>query len=237
MSTLAQSSICGRRVIETLSDGCTFITEKSGRKFVLKKVEADCMLEAQLHPSIHERLARVRELAHAGVANLYGVERDGDDAYLVWDYVEGIHYDEYAAGKTEAELNRLVRDLTLAVEAMHTRGIVHGSLHARNIFIRPTGAIQLTHINPLLYSDPQHDIDALVDLTGVSASSLAELRAKLSAAETVDETRDPVERRFRFRAALLVILAILFGIALTESAIRFARNHPAAPRTEEEIHP
>src|SRR5947209_3782035 len=229
MESLTQSSICGRRVIETLSDGHTFLTQDGGRKYVLKKIEPDCMLEAQLHPSIRERLARVRELAHAGVANLHGVERDGDDAYLVWDYVEGTPYDEYSAGKSEPELNRLARDLTLAVEAMHLRGIIHGSLHPRNIFVRSDGSLQLTHVSPLLYSDPQYDVDALTQLTGISASSLAELRAKLSAADTIDETRDPVERSFRIRAALFVVIAILLGIAAADAALRYARNHPAPP--------
>src|SRR5687768_5806805 len=47
-----------------------------GRGVVLKPLDRDCLLKNGLHPSIRERLARVRELALAGVANLYGVERD-----------------------------------------------------------------------------------------------------------------------------------------------------------------
>ncbi len=220
MPTLVPSSICNRRVLETLADARTYLVEDSGRKYILKKLEDDCLLDSQLHPSIRERLARVRELAHSRVANLHGVERDGDDAYLVWDYVDGTPWDEYIANKSEDDLNRLSRDLTLAVESMHLRGIVHGSLHARNIFIKPDGSLQLTHINPLLYSDPQYDLDALVQLTGMPANSLAELRAKFSAAGTIDETRDPAEKQFRTRAALLVIFAILLGLAATDLALQ-----------------
>ena len=43
-------------------------------------MDHDCLLRGQLHPSIRERLSRVRELAHGGVANLYGVGRDGGES-------------------------------------------------------------------------------------------------------------------------------------------------------------
>ena len=35
-----------------------------GRQVVIKKLDTDCLLGAKLHPSIGERLNRVRELAH-----------------------------------------------------------------------------------------------------------------------------------------------------------------------------
>src|SRR5687767_16037968 len=77
--------ICGYPVDSALSAGgedglppSYFAIGPGGRGVVLKPLEGDCVLKgkATLHPSIKERLSRVRELALAGVANLYGVERD-----------------------------------------------------------------------------------------------------------------------------------------------------------------
>src|ERR671912_347757 len=77
--------ICGYPVDSALSAGgedglppSYFAIGPGGRGVVLKPLESDCVLKGKgtLHPSIKERLSRVRELALAGVANLYGVERD-----------------------------------------------------------------------------------------------------------------------------------------------------------------
>src|ERR1051325_7232742 len=83
------------RIERELAAGTFLATECSGRRVVLKMLEADCLLKGQLHPMIYDRLARVRELAHLGVANLHGAERYGEAAFVVWEFVEGITLEEY----------------------------------------------------------------------------------------------------------------------------------------------
>src|SRR5687767_3053812 len=63
--------------------------DEAGRRVVLKELDSDCLMRGQLHPMIKDRLERVRDLAHLGVAQLFGVVRDGERALLVWEYVEG----------------------------------------------------------------------------------------------------------------------------------------------------
>src|SRR6266571_2713082 len=94
MSTSTQS-IGEYRIERELGEGSFLACESNGRRVVLKMLEGDCLLKGQLHPMIKDRLGRVRELAHLGVANLHGVERDGERAFLVWEYVEGIALEEY----------------------------------------------------------------------------------------------------------------------------------------------
>src|SRR5690606_18993307 len=55
----------------------------------------------------------------------------------------------------------LMRELVLAVEAMHVLGIVHGQLHAGNVLVQG-GRVRLTHVSPLLYTDPLEDAAAVV---------------------------------------------------------------------------
>ncbi len=154
-------------VVQSLTPGRSWLArDAGGRRLVLKAVEEDCLLRGQLHPNIHDRLARVRELAHPGVANLRGVERDGALTYLVWDYVPGITLEQYLTRPVgpPQPLIELARDLVLAVEQMHVLGIVHGAIHARNVFVDDAGAVRLTHVSPLLYHDPREDARALVKL-------------------------------------------------------------------------
>lgn len=156
-----------------------------GRGIVLKPLDPECLYKSGLHPSIRDRLARIRELALAGMANLYGVERDAagpDDAsangngngaaaeprqaWLVWEYVHGQSFDAYAADPalTPRELAGMARELILTVESLHMQGIVHGALKGGNVIVCPDAGIRLTHASPLLYTDPAEDARAAVEL-------------------------------------------------------------------------
>ncbi|HEY2586381.1 MAG TPA: protein kinase [Tepidisphaeraceae bacterium] len=159
--------LCGYHVERALTPGLSYLAAgPGGRKVVLKRVDDDCLLRKALHPSIKERLSRVRELAHGGVANLHGVERDADGAWLVWEYVEGQTFDEYVADpqRTPRDLMILARELILSVDSLHLQGIVHGALIGGNVIIAPDGAVRLTHISPLLYTDMEVDADCVLAL-------------------------------------------------------------------------
>ena len=83
VTTDSPHEIGGYTIIEPLHKGETFLAEAhGGRRIVLKILPADCLLEDELHPAIHDRLSHVRELAERNVANLHGVERDR--AGLIW---------------------------------------------------------------------------------------------------------------------------------------------------------
>jgi hypothetical protein len=140
-------------------------TIQGGRQVVLKMLDPDCLLDGQLHPSVRERLARVRELAEKGVANLHGVERDGPYTFLVWDYVPGRTFAEAAASELpHRELLQLSRELVLLVESLHAGGIVHGAIGGGNVIVDPSRRLRLTHVSPLLYADPRHDARAVTEL-------------------------------------------------------------------------
>ena len=125
-----------------------------------------------LHPNIRDRLARVREaLRLTGVANFLGVCRDpennyeGHAAWLMWEYVEGQTFDQFAADTARsADVALAARELILTVDSLHLQGIVHGSIKGRNVLIDPTGAIRLTHVSPLLYTDPSEDAQSAVEM-------------------------------------------------------------------------
>jgi hypothetical protein len=136
------------------------------RRVVLKPLDEDCLLKGNLHPLIKDRLGRVRELAHLGVANLLGVERLDGQCFLVWQHVEGQTLEDYldATEKGPQALRGIALRLVQSVESLHALGIVHGALHARNIIVEPDGALRLTHISPLLYTDVAVDIEALLEL-------------------------------------------------------------------------
>jgi hypothetical protein len=207
---------------------------RNGRRVVLKRLDDDCMLDGQLHPSIRLRLERVRELPVKCVANLIGVERDeAGVANLVWEYLPGTPL----ADARPADWARMSREVVLAVQSLNAAGIVHGAIHARNVIVDDAkGEVWLTHVSPLLYSDPDNDaadtiamLDTLVN-EQASGTPLASLLAEMSTrVVTLEElyvrlSGDAVEpatapqvvrrdarRRTRLFAAAVLIAAV--GIA------------------------
>ena len=264
--------LCGYPVDSALSPtGAAYLAiGPGGRGVVLKKMDDDCLLRGQLHPSIRERLSRVRELAHGGVANLYGVARDGGgkeagaegngagaggdgtgQAWLIWEYVEGQPFADYAAapGRSLHDLAAVGRELALALDLLHMQGIVHGAIGGGNVIVSPSNTVRLTHVSPLLYTDPVPDAEAVIHLLesavaarGEGASPLGvllarareegvglrALAARLAALVESRELEQWVEadardhrprKRAKYAAALVALVGIAFGIAAWRAAV------------------
>ncbi len=183
--SVSPQQVCGYALVQWLKEGRTALCRSdAGRMLVLKKLEQDCLLEGDLHPDVRERLARIRELAHGHVATLIGVERDAQGTvYAVWQYIEGRSFEVWACEKDrdQRQVARMMRNLVLAVEAMHTQGIVHGCLHGRNIIVDEAGVLRLLDVSPLLFTDPQDDAAAMAKLFEVIIHDRGEQESNLGA--------------------------------------------------------
>ena len=171
------AELCGYVVDCALKEGQSYLAiGPGGRGVVLKKLDADCLLRGVLHPSIRERLCRVRELAHGGVANLHGVGREGENAYLIWEYIPGRTFDQYAGtdARHPRDLLVLARELILTVDSLHMQGIVHGAINGGNVIVADDGSVRLTHVSPLLYTDAGADIESVVALLDGAAARRGE---------------------------------------------------------------
>ena len=186
-------------------------------KVVRKRLDEDCLLDGELHPSIAERLARVRELPVGSVANLHGVERDEHGVWLVWQFIDGVTLDEFASqSHSQPERDNVIHELRLAVAAMHAHGIVHGAIHGRNVIIDSRGRVCLTHVSPLLYSDPADDIREVERLaTGMGGTARTASHAAGGG--------DAVVRRYRRRAYLAAAAALLAGVAMFVAILWYIR--------------
>ncbi len=165
-------------LLQTLTADRTFLcTDVSSNIVVLKKLDEDCLHRQQLHPSIRDRLAKVRELPHARLATLRGVERWQGVPCQVWTWLDGETWDD-ATAKPIENFGVLASALVEAVDAMHELGIVHGNLHGRNIIVRPDRQVWLTDVSPYLYTDPAADIAAVVRILDEALPRLPEKPAE-----------------------------------------------------------
>lgn len=190
------AELCGYAVVEALSPGgCFLAIGPGGRGVALKRLDPDCLLGRLLHPDVRDRLARIRELAHTGVANLFGVGKEADEAWLIWEYVQGQPFAAYAREgcHSPGDLAALTRELVLTVESMHAQGIVHGAIQSGNVIVGVGGAVRLTHVSPLLYTDPADDADAIADMVEAALADCGQRDGTLGALMAeARETRMPL---------------------------------------------
>jgi hypothetical protein len=249
----------GYSVLRALTPARSYLAlAPGGRHVVLKMLDADCLLRRQLHPNIRDRLARVRELAHPGIANLHGVERDAGRVFMVWDFVQGQTLDQRAMEwESPAEAALAARELLLTIESLHALGIVHGALHAGNIILDARHRVRLTHVSPLLYDDPADDVRATVQTLAeivrrrqwensplgravlgkdAPAASLARLRARIALdAEgdlkpTLTDTDCGVRRWTAAGAIGVALLGALVGLGLLWIAWGTLPHPPVPPQ-------
>jgi serine/threonine protein kinase len=226
------------RIDRALGEGTVLASESNGRRVVLKMLEPDCLLKGHLHPMIYDRLNRVRELAHLGVANLHAAERDGERAFCVWEFVEGITLQEFLReyGPHDTRLADIATQILSHVETLHGLGIVHGALHARNVIIQPAGGVKLTHVSPLLYHEESVDVQAVGELLkqmgfnrADTCSSLKEFASMIRPAleEQIDSA--PEGEHLRRWALIGAIVAAIVGMGVAWFLWRNAANQPREP--------
>lgn len=221
------------RVLRALPGGRGWVAAAGDRRVVLKPLDQDCLLDGQIHPTIRLRLQRIQELPLTSVANLYGVEEIERQPRLVWAFVEGATLQDADRALDEARIKSLRREVLHAVSALHACGIVHGDLHARNIFLDDRGAVHLTHISPLLYDDPKQDLDAIDRMFGggdgmrsgaaTGLESTGELTVGLTGGLTGEVTSEPAEpRALRTRAIVAATIAAAVGIGIALFIARYS---------------
>jgi hypothetical protein len=147
-----------------------------------------------------------------------------------------------------AAWERLVREIILAVEALHSTGIVHGAIHERNVIVGDDGAVKLTHVSPLLYSDSQVDatdvIEMLDELVGAQApeSDLAKLlhdaraegwplgevyrRMGEMGVEPVTPRKERAEPKFRIGAIVAAVVVASVGVAVAAGVMWYLGDWP-----------
>jgi formylglycine-generating enzyme required for sulfatase activity len=124
--------------------GAVYLAEdtKLGRKVALKVPH----FKAADGPAVIERFKREARAAaaigHPHLCPVFDVGELNGVHFLVMPYIEGTPLSRLLAADGPWEVRRvaaLVRQLALAVEALHQRGLIHRDLKPGNVLIRPNG--------------------------------------------------------------------------------------------------
>lgn len=139
------------RILGVLGDGGfgkTFLVEDtqmpSARKCVLKQLKP-IQDNPQIHQLVKERFQREAAILerlgdhHRQIPRLYAYFEEGDEFYLVEEWVEGetlTQRVELQGAMSEAEVRSLLLDLLPTLSDIHRQGIVHRDIKPDNIILK-----------------------------------------------------------------------------------------------------
>ena len=84
-------------------------------------------------------------LNHPGIAQVHQLEEQGEDLYIVFEYVEGCALRSMArqGGAPQEELFNLATGIARALAAAHAQGIVHRDLKPENVLVTASGETKI----------------------------------------------------------------------------------------------
>ncbi len=159
-----------------------------GRDVALKRIG---MVPGASSPDLEraEREARLAaRLNHPHVVAVYDLVDDGDDHWLVMEYVEGVTLAalisrDGALAPDEAAV--LVRQAADALAAAHAVGIVHRDVKPSNMLVTPGGDVKLSD-----FGIARAEADASLTQTGLVTGSPAYLAPEVASGATATEASD-----------------------------------------------
>ncbi|HEY7412828.1 MAG TPA: protein kinase [Vicinamibacteria bacterium] len=237
------STVSHYRILERLGEGGmgeVFLAEdlRLQRRVALK------MMRAGEDADARDRLLREARVAsglsHPNIAVVYEVDEVADDGgprpFIAMEHVAGRSLAEVArAGPTLAEALRIVREIALALEEAHAKGIVHRDVKPSNVMLTDQGRVKVLDFG-LAACLPPPDADGDTWTRAEGAGTLAGTVAYMSPEQARGRTVDGRSDLFSLGAVFYELLAgepPFRGKSAVEVLEGVLRDDPPPPRGSE----
>jgi len=122
------------------------INKKLGKKVALKKMKEELSINPREKEKFLKEAKRVAELHHPHIVDIYDVIEEGNDIYLVFEFVAGKTIEEILNEKRKIEVKEAIEIIKQVCEALkyaHSKGIIHRDIKPSNIIVDNSGWVKV----------------------------------------------------------------------------------------------
>ncbi|MBI5596076.1 MAG: protein kinase [Elusimicrobia bacterium] len=116
------------------------------RRVAVNKMRDEIRLDERERARFLQEARIVAQLHHPNIVEIHTIVSEGDDLYLVFEFVEGHTVDQILGRKgrlSVSEAQWVMHGVSKALEYAHAHGVVHRDLKPSNIMIEKDGAVKV----------------------------------------------------------------------------------------------
>jgi len=122
--------------------------EQGDQRVAIKVLNAEASQRPELLAELRGEFQRLQTLSHPNIVRVHDFDRDGELTFFIMEHLSGAPLARVLAMRNAAALHRshalaIISQLGEAVAYAHSRGVVHGDLSPRNIFITDDGELRV----------------------------------------------------------------------------------------------
>lgn len=139
------------RIVEKLGDGgmgtvYRAVDQMLDREVAIKVLRPELTRQSSLNERFRSEAIAMARVSHPNIATLHGLERHGEDLYMIMEYVRGETLEHVVQRSGRLDWRRAAEILTSVLEALdhaHDMGVVHRDIKPANIMLTRAGAVKV----------------------------------------------------------------------------------------------
>jgi hypothetical protein len=138
----------GMGIVYAATDRYRLNEADGGQRVAIKVLNTETIRRPRVLEELRGEFQRLQALSHPNIVRVHDFDRDGELTFFTMEHLSGAPLSRVLGIRNAAALHRshalsIIRQVGAAVAYAHSRGVVHGDLSPRNIFVTDDGEIRV----------------------------------------------------------------------------------------------